>query len=96
MKVTNIDTSLLRSFVAIVDLGTFSLAAKKVGRTQSALSQQMERLEGELCIEMLTRVGRNKVPTNEGMKIYDLAKKMLEINDAIIQQADISSKLTAK
>ncbi|QZA70678.1 HTH transcriptional regulator [Erwinia phage AH04] len=94
MKTINIDTSLLRSFVTIVDVGTFALAAKEVCRTQSALSQQMEKLESELAVELFRRIGRNKVVTNEGMKIYDLAKKMLEMNDAILQQASISSKLT--
>lgn len=93
MPFVNIDTALLRSFVLIVDLGNFASAAEVAERTQSALSQQMQRLEEQLGLPLFERTGRNKNPTSEGMKIYDLAKKMLEMNDAILQQAAISSKL---
>ena len=41
----SIDTELLRSFVAIADLGGFTRAAEAVNRTQSAISMQMKRLE---------------------------------------------------
>lgn len=93
MSFVNINTSILRSFVLIVDLGTFQAAADVSNRTQSALSQQMGRLEEQLGIPLFERIGRDKTPTVEGMKIYDLAKKMLEVNDAIIQQAVISATI---
>lgn len=96
MSFVNIDTAILRSFVLIVDLGSFHAAAQVADRTQSALSQQMGRLEEQLGIQLFDRSGRNKYPTNEGMKIYDLAKKMLEINDAILQQAAVSSTLLSE
>lgn len=93
MSFVNIDTNILRSFVLIVDLGTFQAAASVSDRTQSALSQQMFRLEEQLGIPLFEKIGRDKNPTIEGMKIYDLAKKMLEMNDAIVQQAVISATL---
>ena len=96
MPLVNIDTAILRSFVLIVDLGSFHDAAQVAGRTQSAISQQMGRLEEQLGIPLFDRSGRNKYPTHEGMKIYDLAKKMLDVNDAIIQQALVSSTLLSE
>ncbi len=44
----NIDTELLRSFVAIADHGGFTRAAAAVNRTQSAVSMQMKRLEEDV------------------------------------------------
>jgi len=41
----DIDTALLRAFVAVVDTGNFSRAARRLNRTQSALSMQIKRLE---------------------------------------------------
>jgi DNA-binding transcriptional LysR family regulator len=43
-----LDIDLLRSFVAIADSAAMSRAAKQVGRTQAALSQQMKKLEETL------------------------------------------------
>jgi DNA-binding transcriptional LysR family regulator len=48
MNEMNLDTDLLRSFLAIVDTGNFTRAADRVGRTQSAISMQMKRLEETL------------------------------------------------
>ena len=41
-----LDLDLLRSFVAIAEEKSFTRAAARVGRTQSAISLQMQRLEG--------------------------------------------------
>ena len=43
-----LDLELLRSFVAVVDAGGFTRAAERVHRTQSAVSQQIKRLEDDL------------------------------------------------
>ena len=51
----SIDTELLRSFVAIADLGGFTRAAEAVNRTQSAISMQMKRLEEDVLQRSLFR-----------------------------------------
>ena len=43
-----LDLDLLRSFIAIAEERSFTRAAERVGRTQSAVSLQMQRLEGVL------------------------------------------------
>ena len=52
----NLDLDLLRTFVAVADLNTFAAAAAAVCRTQSAVSQQMQRLEQLVGKELFLRV----------------------------------------
>lgn len=49
----NLELDLLRTFVAVVDGNTFAAAAESVCRTQSAVSQQMQRLESLIGKELL-------------------------------------------
>lgn len=55
--VLNLDLDLLRTFVAVADLNTFAAAAAAVNRTQSAVSQQMQRLEQLIGKELFARHG---------------------------------------
>ena len=59
--IINLDLDLLRTFVAVADLNTFAAAAAAVCRTQSAVSQQMQRLEQLVGKELFARHGRNKL-----------------------------------
>lgn len=61
--IINLDLDLLRTFVAVADLNTFAAAAAAVCRTQSAVSQQMQRLEQLVGKELFARHGRNKLLT---------------------------------
>ena len=54
----NFDTDLLRTFVAIVDAGGFTQAAKQVHRTQSAVSMQVRRLEEQVGKPLFLRTPR--------------------------------------
>lgn len=64
--IINLDLDLLRTFVAVADLNTFAAAAAAVCRTQSAVSQQMQRLEQLVGKELFARHGRNKLLTEHG------------------------------
>ena len=69
--IINLDLDLLRTFVAVADLNTFAAAAAAVCRTQSAVSQQMQRLEQLVGKELFARHGRNKLkPTNKNFFIF--------------------------
>lgn len=53
-----LDPLLLRSFVAIIDTGSFTRAGERVHLTQSTISQQIRRLEQQLGCPLLDRAGR--------------------------------------
>ena len=77
----NLDLDLLRTFVAGADLNTFAAAAAAVCRTQSAVSQQMQRLEQLVGKELFARHGRNKLLTEHGIQLLGYARKILRFND---------------
>lgn len=79
--ILNLDLDLLRTFVAVADLNTFAAAAAAVGRTQSAVSQQMQRLEQLIGKELFARHGRNKLLTEHGIQLLGYARKILRFND---------------
>ncbi|ENK1842645.1 transcriptional regulator LrhA, partial [Enterobacter hormaechei] len=63
------------------DLNTFAAAAAAVCRTQSAVSQQMQRLEQLVGKELFARHGRNKLLTEHGIQLLGYARKILRFND---------------
>ncbi|ELM3657111.1 LysR substrate-binding domain-containing protein [Edwardsiella piscicida] len=77
----NLDLDLLRTFVAVADVKTFAAAAARVQRTQSAVSQQMQRLEQLVGKELFARQGRNKYLTDHGVQLLNYARKILRFND---------------
>lgn len=74
--VLNLDLALLRTFVAVADLNTFS-AAVAVCRTQSAVSQQTQRLDQLVGKELFARHGRNKLLTEHGVQFLGYARNIL-------------------
>jgi len=85
----NLPTTLLRSFVAIVDAGTMLSAADRVFVTQSALSLQIKRLEELVQQSLFTRDGRKLALTRSGQILLDYARRVLSLHDEAI--AAISS-----
>ncbi|MFE5808570.1 LysR family transcriptional regulator [Streptomyces sp. NPDC056491] len=74
------DPHLLRTFVAVARLSSFSAAARELGYTQSAVSQHIAALEGDLRAELLTR--RPVAPTPAGMRLLEHAGPLLLRLDA--------------
>lgn len=83
----NLDIDLLRTFVAVAQSETFAAAATLVGRTQSAITQQMQRLEQEVGCALFEKHGRNKAMTADGVRLLAYAHKILVLNDAAVQMA---------
>ncbi|MBL8710264.1 MAG: LysR family transcriptional regulator, partial [Rhodospirillaceae bacterium] len=48
MRLTNLDMDVLRSFVTGTELGSFAKAAERLGRSQSAISLQLKKLEEQV------------------------------------------------
>ncbi len=57
----------LRYFVKVVEVGSISRAALDLDLVQSALSQQITRLEGELSTRLLKRTPQGVTPTEAGV-----------------------------
>ena len=67
----------LRYFVRIVELGSMSRAALELDMVQSALSQQISRLESELSTRLLQRTPRGVLPTEAGQAFFHEAQLTL-------------------
>ncbi|QBC31923.1 LysR family transcriptional regulator [Pandoraea sp. XY-2] len=77
----SLEIDLLRSFVAIAQAGSLSRAAQRIARTQSALSQQMKRLEAIVDQPLLQRTGRGVVLTSPGERLLGHAQRILRVHD---------------
>jgi DNA-binding transcriptional LysR family regulator len=75
-----VDPHLLRTFVAVAESGSFSAAAAKLGYTQSAVSQHIAALEGDLGTALLHR--RPVAPTTAGERLLEHAGPILLRLDA--------------
>ena len=69
---------LLQTFTEIVEHGSFTHAATRVRRTQSAVSMQIRRLEEELGCRLFERTGRSVKLTPQGEIFYDHARRILQ------------------
>lgn len=84
--IRNLDLDLIRSFAAVADLGSISAAARKVGRSQSAVSLQMDRLAESVGFALLERRGRSVSPTPRGAAFLEDARRLLDLNDRVLTQ----------
>ena len=81
---TGMNQSALEGFVKIVELNSYSAAAEALYLSQSALSQQIRTLEGQLGVELFQHVPRKVLLTPAGLDFYPRAKQMVALyNDAV-------------
>lgn len=89
----DLDISLLRTFVAIIDTGGLTSAGKRVGRTQPAVTHQIKRLEEGLGCTLFDSNRRQLSLTRDGEVLLEFARNMLRLNDEAVERfaiADIS------
>src|SRR5271167_2491478 len=79
-----LDHDLLRAFVAVAERGGFTRAAAMLGRTQSAVSMQMQRLEAQSGRRLLDRRGRRVELTAEGERLLGYARRILALQDEVL------------
>lgn len=79
-----LDLDVLRTLVAAQALGGFNRAADQIGRTQSAVSQQVRRLEQQLGQALYRKSGRGVALTEAGDVMLAYARKLLELNDEAV------------
>ena len=80
-----LDLELLRSFAAVVSQQSFAAAAVHLGRTQSAITQQMQRLEEQIGHPLFAKQGRQKRLTQHGERLLTYAHHMLAVNDEALR-----------
>jgi DNA-binding transcriptional LysR family regulator len=81
MRKVNFDLDALRTFSAGVELGSFARAALRVGRSTSAVSAQLKKLEEQAGAALFRKAGRGLALTDEGELLLSYAHRMLELND---------------
>ncbi|MEJ8296346.1 LysR substrate-binding domain-containing protein [Delftia tsuruhatensis] len=78
------DLDVLRTFCTGVELGSFARAADKLGRSTSALSAQLKKLESQCGTPLLRKSGRGLVLTEAGETLRGYALRLLELNDRAV------------
>lgn len=87
-RLHNLDVDLLRAFVTVCDLGSFTRAADALLRRQSTLSLQIKRLEAGLGKRLLDRTSRHLRLTAAGEALLGHARQMLDLNDRLVASLD--------
>jgi DNA-binding transcriptional LysR family regulator len=81
------DTRQLAAFCAVVERGSFSQAAERLGVTQPAVSLQVRSLEERLGRQLLDRSGRRVEPTEAGRRVYEGALRVLQAEQRLLDEA---------
>ncbi|AZG06686.1 LysR family transcriptional regulator [Pigmentiphaga sp. H8] len=94
----NVSLEQLQAFVSAADHGSFSAAARALGKAQSAISTQINSLEVDLGVELFQRTGRNPVLTPIGERLLQEARVTLDrrrhlIGIAASHEAGVEGKL---
>ena len=73
-----INTTWLRTFCTLVDVGHFTRTAERLHMTQSGVSQHISKLENQLDIDLLIRQGKQFLLTDAGTQLYQEAEDILQ------------------
>lgn len=90
------DLELLRTLSVIASFDSFGAAAVQLGRTQSAITQQMQRLEEQVGHPLFEKQGRGKRLTEHGQRLLTYARQLMAIHDEalrVLQQGDVQGHL---
>lgn len=79
-----VDPQCLRAFVTVADTGSFTAAAQRLLRGQSAVSLQVRRLEDQIGQRLLDRGPRHVALTPEGERVIAKARRLLALNDELL------------
>ncbi len=80
----NLDMDVIRTFVAGIDLGSYAKAAARLGRSPSAISLQLRKLEEQVGQPLLRRNGRGLALTESGEMFLGYARRLLDLNDTAV------------
>lgn len=83
MRRPTFDLDVLRTFVTGTELNSFAKAAERLGRSTSAVSAQLKKLEEQVGSPVLMKSGRGLVLTPAGESLLGQARHLLQLNDDI-------------
>jgi len=83
-----LDNALIASFVTVVDLGSYTQAARALYRTQSAVSLQIRRLEETLGVELFEHPRSQVVLSAHGEAFLEYARRMVELNHQALSSVE--------
>lgn len=86
MNYPDLKIELLRAMVAVADAGSFTAASGQVGRSQSAISQKILRLEETLGRRLFERNSRSLRLTPEGEQLLAAARQMIDLNEETVRR----------
>src|SRR3954453_8643205 len=76
----------LRALLEVVETSSVTLAARNVGLTPGAVSQQLRALSSELCTELFVRSGKRLAPTARAYRLAEHARSILQHVSQIEQE----------
>jgi DNA-binding transcriptional LysR family regulator len=86
-----LDLAIMRTLLAAVETGSFAAAARKVGRSESAVSLQIKRLEEQIGEPVFVRMGKQMTLTGTGARLAEYARRLLDLNDEALSAASDNS-----
>ena len=73
----NINQEQVTVFKTVMETGSFSAAARKLGKVPSAISMSIANLEIDLNLQLFQRIGREPVPTEQAQTLYERTEQLL-------------------
>ncbi len=80
----NLDMDVLRTFSTGMELGSFARAAERLGRSTSAVSAQLKKLEEQAGVPVFRKAGRGLALTEAGEIMLAYARRLLDLNDEAV------------
>src|SRR3954468_20405348 len=88
---SSVNLNRLAAFAAVVESGSFTAAAEKLGLSKAMVSQHVGRLEAELGQSLLVRTTRKVTPTEAGIAFHaDCARVLRDIEEAVARAGGAS------
>jgi DNA-binding transcriptional LysR family regulator len=86
MNLINLDIRMLRSLISVVETGSITETARRLGRTQPAITLQLQRLEELTGKAIFIHEGRRLFLTAEGETVLSYARSILGFHDELLSQ----------
>lgn len=94
-SMNSVEADQTEAFLAVIELGSFSSAGRKIGRDGSVVSRRIAALEARLGIRLLERSTRRVTPTEAGMRFRDRVREAMEMVRAAENEARAMAALPA-